>query len=235
MPTGRSTAAKKSAAKVLVVDDHPVVRQGFAELIDQNHDLKVCGQAEDAASARDALRDTKPDVLVLDLSLEGASGLDFLEGLKATYPKLPVLVLSMHDESLYAERALRAGARGYIMKERPIQEVMTAIRRVLAGEVYLSDRMSARLLRRAVMGQPTTSASPVETLSNRELQVFELIGQGYETGDIAAKLHLSVKTVHTHRENIKKKLSVANGTELHQQAFMWMQREPAAGKRPIER
>ena len=235
MPARKTTSTKSTAARVLVIDDHPVVRQGFSELIDQTTDLKVCGQAQDATSAREMLGATNPDVLVLDLSLEGASGLDFLESLKATHPKLPVLVLSMHDESLYAERALRAGARGYIMKERPIQEVMTAIRRVLAGEIYLSDKMSARLLRRAVMGEAAGTTSAVESLSNRELQVFELIGQGYETGDIALKLHLSVKTVHTHRENIKRKLNLASGTELHQQAFMWVQREPAAGKRPTPR
>jgi DNA-binding NarL/FixJ family response regulator len=226
----KTKAPEPTRIRVLVVDDHPVVRQGLAELIDQTPDLRVCAQADNPAQAMAAIKESKPNVVVTDLSLEGASGIDLLEAIKASYPTLPLLVLSMHDESLYAERALHAGAKGYIMKERPIQEVMIAIRKVIAGELYLSEKMSARLLKRAVMGTPAGSTSVVESLSNRELQVFELIGQGFDTGDIAAKLHLSVKTVHTHRENIKRKLNLASGTELHQQAFMWMQRSPVNSK-----
>ncbi|MBI5511050.1 MAG: response regulator transcription factor [Deltaproteobacteria bacterium] len=235
MAKRKMTRAKARTAKVLVVDDHPVLRQGLAALIDHTPDLRVCAQTQDAPGAIAAVRATKPDVVVLDLSLEGGSGLDLLGCLKTTHPELPVLVLSTHDESLYAERALRAGARGYIMKERPIPELMAAIHLVLAGEVYLSDKMSSRLVRRAVRGEPIESASSVAALSNRELEVFELVGKGYDANEIASRLHLSIKTVHAHRENIKRKLNLGSGTELHQQAFMWIQSEPAARERTTER
>jgi DNA-binding NarL/FixJ family response regulator len=218
-------------ARILIVDDHPIVRQGLSQFIAQTEDLRVCGEAGDAREALEAIRKTLPDLVIVDLSLGSASGLDLVEELKAQAPKLPILVLSMHDETLYAERALRAGARGYVMKDRPIDEVVTAARRILRGEVHLSERMSARLLQKLVSGAPQATDSLIGTLSNRELQVFELIGQGFGTRNIAARLHLSVKTIDTHRENIKHKLSFADSVELHQHAFLWVQRMPKPGVR----
>ena len=224
------SAKRSTKAKVLLVDDHPVVRQGFAQLIAQTPDLEVCGETDDATKATAAIKAVAPDLVIVDLSLEGTSGLDLIERIKSQRPELPILVLSMHDETLYAERALRAGARGYITKDRPIETILAAIRRVLAGDIYLSDRMSGRLLQRIVSGTPEATKSPIGTLSNREIQVFELIGQGHGTRDIAEKLHLSAKTIDTHRENIKRKLHLSDAIELHQQAFLWMQRLPADGK-----
>ena len=222
--------ATKAKARIVLVDDHPVVRQGFAQLINQTQDFHVCGEAGDAPSAMATVKETRPDLTIVDLSLEATSGLDLIQEIKTHHPKLPVLVLSMHDETLYAERALRAGARGYVMKDKPIQEIMGALHQVLAGEIYLSSRMSGRLLQRIVSGTTNETDSLIGALSNRELQVFELIGQGHGTRDIAEKLHLSVKTIDTHRENIKRKLHLSDAIELHQQAFLWMQRLPADGK-----
>lgn len=226
-------ATKKSQVKtkILLVDDHPVVRQGFAQLINQTADLHVCSEADDVPKALAAIKTSQPDLVIVDLSLGGASGLDVIAAAKILDAKLPIFVLSMHDETLYAERALRAGARGYAMKDKPIQEIMVAIRRVLAGEIYLSEHMSGRLLQRLVSGSTETADSLVGILSNRELQVFELIGRGHATRDIAEKLHLSVKTIDTHRESIKRKLHLGDTIELHQHAFLWIQRLPgAAGK-----
>ena len=218
-----------------MVDDHPVVRQGFTQLIAQTPDLEVCGEADDGIKAMAAIKASVPDLVIVDLSLEGTSGLDLIGQIKAQCPKLPVLVLSMHDETLYAERALRAGARGYVTKDRPIETILAAIRRVVAGEIYLSDQMSGRLLQRMVSGTPEAAQSLIGTLSNREIQVFELIGQGHGTRDIAEKLHLSVKTIDTHRENIKRKLHLSDAIELHQQAFLWIERLPAIGKQTVVR
>ena len=230
-----TTKTTRTKAKILLVDDHPVVRQGFTQLIDQTPDLQVCGEADDVPKAIAAIAATKPDLVIVDLSLAGASGLDVISEAKVRYPTLPLFVLSMHDETLYAERALRAGARGYAMKDKPTPEIMAAIRRVLAGEIYLSERMSGRLLQRLVSGSAESSNSLIGTLSNRELQVFELIGQGHATRDIAEKLHLSVKTIDTHRENIKRKLHLGDTIELHQHAFLWMQRLPDSDKqRPVD-
>jgi DNA-binding NarL/FixJ family response regulator len=221
-PVSKRTAAL--AVKILIVDDHPVVRQGLSQFIDRTPGLKVCGEAGDARAALEMIAQTGPDVVIADLSLEGMSGLDLIEEMKARHPKLPILVLSMHDETLYAERALRAGARGYVMKDKPIDEVLTAIRRVLKGEIHLSERMSGRLLQKMVGSAPDATGSLVGVLTNRELQIFELIGQGFGTRNIAAKLHLSVKTIDTHRENIKRKLNLGDSVELHQHAFLWAHR-----------
>jgi len=221
--TSRSTPAK---SRILLVDDHPVVRQGFAQLINQTADLQVCSEADDVPNAMAAIEATTPDLVIVDLSLASASGLEVIAATKIHNSTLPIFVLSMHDETLYAERALRAGARGYAMKDKPTHEIMAAIRRVLAGEIYLSERMAGRLLRRFVSGSTESSDSLVGMLSNRELQVFELIGHGHATRDIAEKLHLSVKTIDTHRESIKRKLHLGDAIELHQHAFLWIQRLP---------
>ena len=219
-----SSKRKATGHRILLVDDHPVVRQGLAQFLHQTPDLRVCGEADDSRKALLAIKQLSPDLVIIDLSLEGMSGLDLIEEINTLQPKLPLLVLSMHDETLYAERALQAGASGYVMKDKPVEEVLTAIRKLLAGEVHLSDQMSARVLRKLVSGSAQTVDSPAGKLSNRELQVFELIGHGYGTRNIAAKLHLSVKTIDTHRENIKRKLNLGDSVELHQHAFLWAHR-----------
>jgi DNA-binding NarL/FixJ family response regulator len=221
MPT-KSSGGKKSKKQVFLVDDHPLVRQALSQLINQEGDLAVCGEAEGAPEALRSIAALKPDVAVVDLTLKEGSGLDLVKDLKLRHPELPVLVLSMHDESTYAERLLRSGARGYVMKDQASDKVVTALRRVLDGEVYLSEKMSARILHKLVGGAPA-SASPVDLLSDRELQVFELLGQGIGTRRIAEKLHLSVKTVETYREHIKIKLKLDNATDLLQHAIQWAQ------------
>ncbi len=221
MPT-KSSAGKKARKKVFLVDDHTLVRQAVSQLINQEADLGVCGEAESAPEALRSIAELKPDVVVVDLTLKEGSGLDLVKDLKLRQPNLPVLVLSMHDESTYAERLLRSGARGYVMKDEASDKVVIALRKVLSGEVYLSDKMSARILHKLVGGAPAT-ASPVDLLSDRELQVFELIGQGIGTRRIAEKLHLSVKTVETYREHIKLKLKLDNATDLLQHAIQWAQ------------
>lgn len=222
MPAKEERSASSQLRRVLLVEDHPIVRQGLTELIDQEADLSVCAVAESVPEALQAIAAEHPDIAVVDLSLHDTSGLELIKDIKAQGSPTPILVLSMHDETLYAERALRAGARGYIMKEEATERVMTAIRKVLSGEVYLSERMSARLLSKLVDGPATTGSSPVERLSDRELQVFELIGRGTGTRQIAEGLHLSVKTIETHREHIKTKMGLANNSELVQHAIQWV-------------
>ena len=211
--------------RILLVDDHPIVRQGLAELIQQEPDLSVCGEASDASEALKAIAASQPDIAIVDISLRDTSGIELVKDIKIHRPDLPVLVLSMHDETLYAERALRAGARGYVMKEEATEKLMTAIRTVLEGRMYLSQRMSARLLSQFVDGSPERRGSPVERLSDRELQVFELIGRGLGTRQIAESLHLSVKTIESHRENIKGKLKLTSAAELMQHAIHWVEFE----------
>jgi|SRR5579862_7270214 len=216
------SAAKK--ATVLLVDDHPIVRQGLTQLINQEPDLAVCGHAENANGAFSAIATQRPDIVILDISLNGPDGLDVLKEIRLTDATLPVLVLSMHDESIYAERALRAGANGYIMKQEATEKVLEAIRRIRAGEVYVSDRISKRLLRQIVNGS-APGKPPMEALTDRELAVFRLIGKGNGTREIADDLHISVKTVETYQAHIKEKLSLKNARELFQHAFQWVTRE----------
>ncbi|MBI1882807.1 MAG: response regulator transcription factor [Chlamydiae bacterium] len=216
---------KLSKIKVLVVDDHPVVRQGLTQLINQEKDLVVCGDVEGGAQGLDAIKRLSPDVVIVDISLRGMSGLDLIKNIKVRYPDLPILVLSMHDESLYAERVLRAGARGYIMKEEAIGKVLVAIRCVVDGEVYVSQKMTARILEKSIGGRFEKSVSPVERLSDRELEVFQMIGKGFATRQVAKQLHLSVKTVETYRENIKEKMKLDNATELVRHAIQWVEGE----------
>jgi DNA-binding NarL/FixJ family response regulator len=201
-------------AKVFLVDDHAIVRQGLGELINGQDDLIVCGEADGPAAAMKAIGPAAPDVVVVDIVLAGGDGIELCRQIKDACPKLPVLVLSMHEESLYAERALRAGALGYVMKQAPQDTVMAAIRRVLAGEVYLSDTMSAKLLRSFNRPAGDASVSPLERLSDRELQIFQMIGQGRSTRDIADALFLSPKTVETHKEHIKQKLNLSTSNDL---------------------
>jgi DNA-binding NarL/FixJ family response regulator len=222
--TGEKHRAKtgEGKSKVLIVDDHPIVRQGLSELINHEKDLTVCGQAEDAQQAMAAIRSVKPDVVVVDISLKEKNGIELMKDIKAQYPNMPVLVLSMHDESLYAERALRAGARGYIMKQEATEKVVTGIRTVLSGQVYVSDKMAAKMVYKLVGGGATAGASPVESLSDRELEVFNLIGHGLGTRQIAEKLYLSIKTIETYRAHIKEKLNLVSAGELLQYAIQWV-------------
>ncbi len=214
--TGHS--AKKT---VFVVDDHPLLRQGLALLINQQQDLEVCGEAEEAQSAMQAISKKKPDILIVDISLNGPDGLDLLKTIRASYPDLPVLILSMHDEAIYAERALRARANGYIMKQEATEKVLVAVRRILNGEVYLSDRMANKLLQQYIGGSSAAIQSRISALSDRELEVFCLIGEGRGTREIAEELHLSIKTVETYQAHIKEKLSLHSGRELIQHAIQW--------------
>jgi DNA-binding NarL/FixJ family response regulator len=214
-----SVATKKS--RVFVVDDHPIVRQGLALLINREADLIVCGEAEDAHTAVQAVATAKPDILVVDISLNGPDGLDLLKDVRTRYPGLPVLVLSMHDESIYAERALRAGAQGYIMKQEATEKVLVALRRILSGEIYVSERIANRMLQRYIGSPSSARPSTIADLTDRELEVFRLIGEGHSTRQIAEELHISVKTVESYQAHIKEKLSLRSGRELVQHAIQW--------------
>ena len=208
--------------RVFLVDDHPAMRQGLEELVNQEEDLTVCGEAWDVSSALEGIQKTKPDIAIVDLTLKDSSGLDLVKDLKIRLAKLPVLILSMHHEDLYAERALRAGARGYIMKEATTENIITAIRQVLRGDLYLSPEVSSKMLKK-IAGVGLSGSDPVESLSDRELEVFRLIGEGLRTRDIAEKLHLSVKTVESYREHIKIKLALENASKLTRRAVEWAQ------------
>ena len=219
---------RKAKTRVLLVDDHPVLRRGLGQLINQEPDMMVCGEAEDAPRAFEAVGELAPDVVVVDVSLKGSNGIELLKNLKSRHPNLPVLVLSMHDETLYAERAIRAGGLGYIMKDQAFEQVLCAIRQVLKGEIFLSDKMKGRMLQQVAFGRSKVATSPIESLTDRELEVFRLIGQGQGTRQIAEALHLSVRTVEAYREYIKEKLNLKNATELVQHAFHWVHHQEAA-------
>ena len=206
--------------KVFLIDDHPIMRQGLALFIDREPDLMVCGEADGATSALQAIREAAPDFVVLDISLDGPDGLELLKTLRVRYPNLPVLVLSMHDEAVYAERALRAGANGYIMKQEATDRVLTAIRHILSGDVYLSDRLTKRMLLQFVNGS-VSPRDPLAKLSDRELEVYRLIGAGHSTRQIADELHVSTKTIESYQAHIKEKLALRNARELVQHAVEW--------------
>ena len=214
--------ADKNTTKILIVDDHPIVRQGLAEMVNHEEDLMVCGQAEDAHKAMTAVKESKPDMAIVDISLKETSGMELIKDLKAQYPSLPVLALSMHDESLYAERALRAGARGYIMKAEATEKVITAVRKILSGEIYISDKMASKMMRKLVGDSTEINVSPVERLSDRELEVFQLIGKGFGTRQISERLFLSIKTIETYRAHLKEKLNLEDAAELLQYAIQWV-------------
>ena len=211
---GRKTAAPPKR-RVFLVDDHAIVRRGLAELVNNEADLTVCGEGEDAYGALRAIRECAPDLCVIDVSLKDSDGIELLKELKAQLPDLPVLILSMHDESLYGERALRAGARGYIMKQEAPANILTAIRKLLSGEVYVSEHMQAMLLDRLVCGSRSKgNRLPMDRLTDRELEIFRMIGAGDSVKEIADKLFLSQKTVQAHREHIKEKLDFKSSAEL---------------------
>lgn len=213
---------------MLVVDDHPIVRQGLTLLINQEADLTVCGVAEEMHSGLRAIQTDRPDIVILDISLTGPDGLETLKNIRINSPHLPVLILSMHDESIYAERALRAGANGYIMKQEATEKVLVALRRILSGEIYVSDRISNNMLQHYVRGANLSEHSSLAELTNRELEVFRLIGDGHGTRQIADVLHLSVKTVESYQAHIKEKLSLRSARELVQHAIQWNVTEKSA-------
>lgn len=217
-PTGK--------AKIFLVDDHPIVRQGLARLIEPHGDLCVCGEAPDARGAIMGIADTSPDVAVIDISLDrDLAGIELIKDIKNRFPKLSVLVLSMHNEEVFAERAIRAGAKGYVMKDQAMETVLTAIRQILRGEIYLSDTVARSVLSRLAGYVDESDQRSVTGLTNRELEVFELIGRGYGTSHIAEKLFLSIKTVETHRAHIKEKLKIGDPARLIRYAIEWVQSE----------
>jgi DNA-binding NarL/FixJ family response regulator len=220
VPANKSESVTRVTKRtVFVVDDHPLLRQGLALLINREQDLVVCGEAEETQTAMREIAAKEPNILIADISLNGPDGLELLKNIRALYPSLPVLILSMHDESIYAERALRARANGYIMKQEATEKVLVAVRRILGGDIYLSDRMANKLLHQYISGGSADMNSRLSALSDRELEVFRLIGEGCSTRQIAEKLHLSIKTVETYQAHIKDKLSLHSGRELVQHAI----------------
>lgn len=207
--------------RILIVDDHAMMREGLTHLIEREPDLMVCGEAGDPFAALNLVRSTHPDLVLADLSLPGKNGVELIKDIRAMYPAVAILVLSMHDETIYAERALRAGARGYIMKQEGGQKLMHAIRRVVSGQTYVSDQVSAKIV--DLFSGKQSEVSPVERLTDREFEVFQLIGAGKTTHVIAGELHLSPKTVEVHRARIKEKLHLTTSAELISFAARWMQ------------
>ena len=213
----------RKRARILIVDDHPAVREALAIRIVRQRDLLVCGEAADVSEALRLVAETRPSVAVVDISLKSGDGIDLIKRIKDRNDNVRILVWSMHSESLYAERALRAGALGYVNKDQATDRIVDAIRRVLKGKVYLSDELAERIVHRAVGGAgKDLTRSPVDSLADRELEVFRLIGQGVKTADIADQLHLSVKTVETYRDRIRHKLGLSDGAKLASYAAQWM-------------
>jgi DNA-binding NarL/FixJ family response regulator len=226
----QATAQKKS---ILLVDDHPIVLEGLKQLIEQQSDLIVCGELADGRATLQTVDRLRPDLAIIDISLKSVNGLDVIKALKAEHPDLPVLALSMHDETLYAERAVRAGANGYVMKQEATKNLLNAVRQLLSGGMYLSDNVTAKLLSRIAATKAGSKRSVLEELSDRELEVFQLIGQGAGTRRIAEMLRLSIKTIESHRENIKRKLKLQDAAELVQYAVSWQQSD-SLPKRKVE-
>ena len=207
--------------RVMLVDDHPIVRQGLRRLIEAEPDLEVCGEAETAREAKSMIRDIEPDVVIVDVSLAQGDGLELVKDARAHYPTLPLLVLSMHDEVIYAERMLSAGANGYIMKQAASDQFLVALRRVLEGGIYVSESVGNNMIEKFAAGGAYTPTNPIDGLSNRELQVLHMIGKGLSTRQNAEALNLSVKTVESHRQRIKRKLSLQTSAQLMQYAVNW--------------
>lgn len=214
--------ARTTRSRLLIVDDQPIVRRGLVSLLVREPDFEVCGEAATFTEAMQAIRDFRPQIMTVDVVLQQGSGLDLIREIATREPSVDVLVCSMHDELLYAERALRAGAKGFISKTEPTDRILTALRRVLDGHIYLSEQMTNRMLSRSLGGHRNLHSDPIESLSDRELEVFEQVGRGVTTRRIAERLHLSCKTIETYRENIKCKLNLRNAVELTQHAVQWV-------------
>src|SRR5207302_4051090 len=215
------------AKSILIVDDHPLFRKGLEQLIDSDGAFAVCGEAGTASEAMDVIRKLNPDLAIVDISLPGANGIELIKNIRAEFPKLPILVLSMHDESLYALRALRAGAEGYVMKHEAMANVIQAIHEVFSGRPYLSPAMAAQVITKFAKKSSEGESDAVDRLSDRELEILELIGKGREVREIANRLHLSPKTVETHRAHIKDKLDLKNSREVARFALQWLQAREA--------
>jgi DNA-binding NarL/FixJ family response regulator len=219
--TNDHNSTGKRKTQILIVDDHPVVREGLETILNHEQDLRVCGQAEDTAGALEAVAGLKPDIAIVDISLKHSDGIELTKTLKARYPDIAVIVLSIHDESVYAERVLLAGAQAYLMKDSAADNIVKAVRRVLRGEIYVSDAVSDKFLHIIAGDKTGTSKTPIENLSDREFETFRLIGQGYKASQIASQLHLSVKTIETYRSRIKDKLGLVNAAQLLQYSISW--------------
>ena len=220
--------AQDKRKRILLVDDHPMMRIGVTTLINAEPDLLVVGQADTAEQALALIPECKPDLIATDMTMPGRGGLEFIKDVKALYPDLPMLVVSMHDEMLHAERALRAGARGYLMKEAGGEKLLEAIRKVISGQPYMSERLASKVFDTFSGRRDTSRASPIEKLTDREFEVFQLIGQGLTTKAIAQRLNLSSKTVDVHREHIKEKLQLENATSLIRHAVRWVESQSVA-------
>ncbi len=226
MATAKKKAQKSEIkTQILLVDDHPVVRDGLTTIINHQHDLNVCGGADNAHQALKSINAFKPDVVVVDISLKNSDGIELTKSIKAKYPKLPVVILSVHDEAVYAERALRAGARAYLMKEVVSENIVNAIRMVLKGEIYVSNIISKKFLHKIAGDKTDDAKTSIENLSDREFEIFHLIGEGHKASQIAKKLHLSIKTVETYRGRLKEKLNLGSASELLQYAIKWTKSE----------
>lgn len=223
--TDASSQAESAAGErtVLIVDDHPLVRQGIGILVNGEEDLTICGEAASAHEALRAMEACEPDLAVVDLSLKDSSGLELIKDIQIRFPNVRVLVLSMRDEGFYAERALRAGALGYVTKEEPREKVIEGIRKVLAGQVYVSEKIATKVMGKIVAGHGDGDQTAMDSLTDRELEVFELIGRGMATREIAKKLHISPKTVDSHREHVKNKLQLDTAADLAKHAIQWVQ------------
>ncbi len=220
-PPERPAPAAAAVHRILIVDDHPIFRAGVAALLSGEDDFEICGEAHNSTSALEVMRRTTPDVALLDISLPGTNGIELVKLLLAEQPRLVILVISMHDESLYALRALRAGARGYIMKAEAMNHILEAIRKIVSGEIFVSPKFGERLIFKAVHGTESGTGSPVDSLSDRELEVLGLLGRGFASREIAQELHLSVKTIETHRSHIKEKLGFKDAGEMTRFAVEW--------------
>jgi len=223
-----AAGARPKVHRIILIDDHPLIRQGLSQLLNSQPTLAVAGSAESAGEGIEMVRKHKPDLVILDLSLPKTDGLEVVKQLKSELPKLPMLVISMHDESVYAERVLRAGARGYVMKKEPSEKIFEAIQHVLRGDIYVSERIKRDMLESALTGKRpgAEGGSILDRLTDRELQVFQLLGNGISTKGIAQQLNLSVKTIETYRENLKVKLNLRTGAELVQRAIQWSKSQP---------
>jgi len=213
------------ATRIFIVDDHPLVRQGLAQIIEKEDDLEVCGEAEDTPDAMTGIGNCNPDAVIVDISLQGNNGLELIKNLKALYEDLPILVFSMHDETIYAQRALRAGAKAYVMKKEDSSRIVEAIHKIVKGEIYVSSRVADQVLHQIVSGPSNSTASPIDRLTDRELEVVQLIGRGLSTREIAESLNLSVKTIESHRAHVKEKLHLRNATELVQFSVQWVDQQ----------
>src|SRR5579863_7441161 len=228
------SGGKRRARRVLIVDDHPIVRQGLRRVMENEEDLTVCGEAETARDARIAIKELNPDVVIADISLKQGDGIELVRDVRAHHPTLPILVLSMHDETIYAERMLSAGANGYIMKQAASEQFLASLRRVLDGGIYVSEAVGNNMIQKFAAGGAYISANPIDRLSNRELQILHMIGKGMSTRETAQSLNLSIKTIESHRQRIKRKLNLATGTQLVQYAVNWFTGREGAGSQPAK-